>query len=75
MRKWVSYPPCSEDEMLDLPTNVPMTTAHWRFRKLPNGAQISNIAQVKGMIFNHWTRKGLMVFPANPAGPAMRGPN
>ena len=53
LRKWVSYPPCGEGEMLDLPPNVPMTAAHWRFRKLPNGVQIADVTQLKDMILDH----------------------
>ena len=73
--KWVSYLSCNNDEILDLPPNMAMSLAHWRFQKLPNGIHIHKVKDIVRMISDHRTAKGLITHQMDPTGPVLQPPH
>ena len=50
LMKWVSYPPCPEEDLFRLPHNMSTADSHWKGRQLPDGTRIRDGRHIEGLI-------------------------
>ena len=50
LMKWVSYPPCPEEDLFRLPHNMSTADLHWKGRQLPDGTRIRDGRHIEDLI-------------------------